>query len=77
MPFSEVSSQSNLDNGKLGSRQQLKLELMQPFKLNVAEIKQSDGVVRVYIDEFKDVGGGKLYKGQWDKKMGQRDGVGI
>lgn len=31
----------------------------------------------MYIDEFKDVGEGKLYKGQWNKRTGERDGVGI
>jgi hypothetical protein len=31
----------------------------------------------VYIDEYKDVGDGKQYKGQWNKKTGERDGVGI
>jgi hypothetical protein len=32
---------------------------------------------RVYIDEFKDVGDGRLYKGQWNKKTLERDGVGV
>lgn len=31
----------------------------------------------VYIDEFKDVGDGKLYKGQWNKRTGEREGAGI
>ena len=31
----------------------------------------------VFIDEFKDVGDGKVYKGQWNKRTGEREGVGI
>ena len=50
---------------------------MKPFRLNVKDILQNESSQRVYIDEFKDVGNGKKYKGQWDKKMGQREGVGI
>lgn len=34
-------------------------------------------VFRVYIDEFKDVGEGRLFKGQYNKKTGERDGVGV
>lgn len=33
--------------------------------------------LRVYIDEFKDVGEGKMFKGQWNKRTGEREGVGI
>ncbi|CDW77644.1 morn repeat protein [Stylonychia lemnae] len=47
------------------------------FKLNPEEYDAQDGVERVYIDQYKDVGDGKLYKGQWNKKLGERDGVGI
>lgn len=49
--------------------------------------KQEKGIVkneamiteelRVYIDEFKDVGEGKMFKGQWNKRTGEREGVGI
>ena len=38
---------------------------------------KDDGIERVYIDEYKDVGDGKLYKGQWNKKTGERDGMGV
>lgn len=31
----------------------------------------------VYIDEFKEVGEGKLYKGQWNKRTGEREGLGL
>jgi hypothetical protein len=47
------------------------------FSLTTEEVLMKDGVERVYIDEYKDVGDGKLYKGQWNKKTGDRDGVGI
>jgi hypothetical protein len=47
------------------------------FSWNEDEVIISDGVERVYINEYKDVGDGKLYKGQWNKKTGDRDGVGI
>lgn len=45
------------------------------FKQQLLSTSEDD--VRVYIDEFKDVGEGKLYKGQWNKKTGEREGVGI
>ena len=45
--------------------------------MNPEEANVNDGIERVYIDEYKDVGDGKLYKGQWNKKTGERDGVGI
>ena len=41
------------------------------------ELESKFNINRVYIDEFKDVGDGRLYKGQWNKKTGERDGVGI
>lgn len=41
------------------------------------EYQFNDNIERVYIDEFKEVGDGKLYKGQWNKRTGDRDGVGI
>jgi hypothetical protein len=53
------------------------VEKIGPFQLSVDEYHIQDEIERVYIDEFKDVGGGKLYKGQWNKKSGDRDGVGI
>ena len=31
----------------------------------------------MYLEEYKDVGEGKLYKGQWSKQEQLRDGVGI
>jgi hypothetical protein len=34
-------------------------------------------IARVFIDGYKDVGEGRLYKGQFNKKTGERDGVGI
>jgi hypothetical protein len=34
-----------------------------PFKLIYEDVTQNDGIQRVYIDEFKDVGDGRLYKG--------------
>jgi hypothetical protein len=34
-----------------------------PFTLREEEYIMNDGVERVYIDEYKDVGDGKLYKG--------------
>jgi len=43
----------------------------------VEDIELNDGVARVYIDEFKSIGDGKLYKGQWNKKTGLKDGVGV
>lgn len=45
--------------------------------MNNEDIFVKDGVTRIYIDEFKDVGNGRMYKGQWNKKTGERDGVGI
>jgi len=33
--------------------------------------------LRLYIDALKDVGSGKQYKGEWSKKTGEREGVGI
>lgn len=53
------------------------MDKLGPFQLAASEYTLSDGVQRVYIDEYKDVGDGKLYKGQWNKKTGERDGVGI
>lgn len=31
----------------------------------------------MYLDEFKEVGEGIIYKGQWNKKLMIRDGVGV
>lgn len=53
---------------------------MSPFALShfdIDAITKSGTKDRVYIDEFKDVGDGRLYKGQWKKKTGERDGLGI
>ncbi len=52
-------------------------ERLGEFQLKPSDYQQSDGVERVYIDEYKDVGDGKLYKGQWAKKTGDRSGLGI
>lgn len=52
-------------------------EKMPPFFLTSLEIDSNDGVERVYINEYKEVGDGKLYKGQWSKRKGERDGVGV
>ncbi len=41
------------------------------------ELLKLDDDERVYIDVFKEVGEGKLYKGQFSKKTGLRDGLGI
>lgn len=53
------------------------LQQIQNFHLSSDEVEIQDGVERVYIDEYKDVGEGKLFKGQWNKKTGERDGVGV
>jgi hypothetical protein len=53
------------------------LDKQTAFKLTEVDLNIQDKVERVYIDEFKDVGDGRLYKGQWNKKTGERDGVGI
>jgi hypothetical protein len=53
------------------------IDKLPQFKLNIEDIFVKDEVQRVYIDEYKDVGEGRLYKGQWNKKTGERDGVGI
>lgn len=53
------------------------VERLGEFQLMPSDYTQNDGVERVYIDEYKDVGDGKLYKGQWNKKNGDRDGIGI
>jgi len=52
---------------------------MSPFTLGPLDLDLANpnAVNRVYIDEFKDVGDGRLYKGQWNKKTGERDGLGI
>ena len=52
-------------------------EQLGPFKLNEADLEVEDGVERVYIDEYREVGEGKVYKGQWNKKTGEKDGVGV
>ena len=43
---------------------------------NVATPKDASDL-RLYIDALKDVGSGKQYKGEWNKKTGEREGVGI
>ena len=58
---------------------------LKPFSLTKAELdtlkQEEEGdnprVPRVFIDEFKDVGEGRLYKGQYNKMTGERDGVGM
>lgn len=56
------------------------MDKLPPFRLSILYIEienKNNQKQRVYIDEFKDVGDGKLYKGQWNKKTGERDGLGI
>ena len=67
-PFHEVQSQKTASSNveKLGN-----------FRLQADELEISDGVQRVYIDEYKDLGDGKVYKGEWNKKTGERDGLGV
>ena len=58
---------------------------LKQFSLTKAELdtlkQEEEGanprVARVFIDEFKDVGEGRLYKGQYNKMTGERDGVGM
>ena len=47
------------------------------FRLESDDLSFIDIGDRVYIDEYKEVGNGQLYKGQWNKRTGVRDGVGI
>ena len=47
------------------------------FQLKPEEYDIKDKVERVYIDEYKDMGDGKVYKGQYEKKSMNRDGIGI
>ena len=54
-----------------------KLELDDLKKEEIGDTPQAQVVNRVFIDEFKDVGEGRLYKGQYNKVTGERDGVGI
>jgi hypothetical protein len=35
------------------------------------------GSLLVFIDEFKNVGERKLYKGEWNKRTGEREGLGV
>jgi hypothetical protein len=52
---------------------------VKPFVLSQEDremIKRNDDQ-RVFIDGFKDVGEGRLYKGYYNKKTGHRDGLGI
>ena len=51
------------------------MEKLGNFRLQADELEISDGVQRVYIDEYKDLGDGKVYKGEWNKKTGERDGL--
>ena len=58
---------------------------LKPFILSQQELdsikKEQEGpyaiLQRVFIDGYKDVGEGRLFKGQYNKKTGERDGVGI
>lgn len=71
-PMSPQTQKNSLNN-------QSAIDKLGPFKLTPADL-QLDSLEqreRVYIDEFKDVGDGRLYKGQWKKKTGERDGLGI
>lgn len=53
------------------------IEMLGEFQLKPEEYDIKDGVERVYIDEYKDMGDGKVYKGQYEKKGMNRDGIGI
>ena len=55
----------------------MELDPAKPFTLTAEEVFAQDKLERVYIDEFKDVGQGRVYKGEWNKLTGERDGVGI
>jgi hypothetical protein len=70
-------SHHNIQSSSNFSKVGQPLEKLPPFSLNPSDLDFDDDVQRVYIDEFKDVGDGKLFKGQWNKKTGERDGVGI
>lgn len=48
------------------------------MEFDALKTEEAKGIIsRVYINEFKDVGEGRLYKGQYNKRMGERDGVGV
>ena len=57
----------------------LSKEEYKPFMIDKIEreVLKFDDDERVYIDVFKEVGEGKLDKGQFSKKTGLRDGLGI
>ena len=63
--------------------ERLKESQIQHFELNEGDkqilknVEKGGKTARVFIDGFKDVGEGRLYKGQYSKKTGERDGVGI
>jgi len=56
------------------------------FQLTTEEIERRDGTERIFLNEYQDIGEGRLYKGEW-KKVNQynegnkvtmeQDGVGI
>ena len=74
-----TSSQINGSIANSGSRIN-NVDKIPPFKLSQSDLEGKYKVnqdKRVYIDEFKEVGEGRLYKGQWNKKSGERDGLGI
>lgn len=52
--------------------------LLTPTEFDALKSEEAKGIIsRVYINEFKDVGEGRLYKGQYNKRTGERDGVGV
>lgn len=74
--YQEVRQQSearvNIANQKLKA-----FTLSQQEHESLKREEHAGAIQRVYIDEFKDVGEGRLYKGQYNKKTGERDGVGV
>ncbi len=73
----DATASGTQKNGGYSLQEGARIEKLAPFSLTQSDIAQSDKIQRVYINEFKDVGDGRLYKGQWNKQTGERDGVGI
>ncbi len=57
IPDSEISSAKTADSRTANYR----IDKMHTFKLSPEDIVLDDGIQRVYIDEFKDVGDGKKW----------------
>jgi hypothetical protein len=55
--------------------------LSKPFSLTSLELEKLTAeeltIPRVFINTYKDVGEGRLYRGQYNKRTGERDGLGI